>query len=349
MSLIPKDWTPEGARELRLLRDEPPPLEPPEPLGMVVRSPAMRRLIDLAQRVARVDSTVLISGESGTGKERVAKLVHNASSRAPGPFVAVNCGAITETLLESELFGHVRGAFTGALQERPGLFESANGGTLLLDEVGEVSPAMQVKLLRVLQEREIRRVGESISRAIDVRVLAATNRELAQEIAEGRFRMDLYYRLHVVELPVPPLRQRREDILPLARILLAEAANRLNRPVTELSQRTVDQLVRYNWPGNVRELENAMERVVALAQGGQAELEDLPEEVRQAVPVPLLTAPVKHLDAIEKDYILAVLELNDGNQARSAEQLGIGSATLYRKLKSYGLTRTCPGHYRKQA
>jgi transcriptional regulator with PAS, ATPase and Fis domain len=309
----------------------------------------MRRLIDLAQRVARVDSTVLISGESGTGKERVAKLVHNASSRARGPFVAVNCGAITETLLESELFGHVRGAFTGALQERPGLFESANGGTLLLDEVGEVSPAMQVKLLRVLQEREIRRVGESASRAIDVRVLAATNRELTQEMAEGRFRPDLYYRLHVVELPVPPLRRRREDILPLALTLLAEAANRLNRPVTELSPRAADQLLRYDWPGNVRELENAMDRVVALAQGGLAELEDLPEEVRQAVPVPLLTAPVKHLDAIEKEYILAVLELNGGNQARSAEQLGIGSATLYRKLKSYGLTRTCPGPCRKQA
>jgi transcriptional regulator with PAS, ATPase and Fis domain len=344
MPLIQEDWTRQGAREIRLVRDERPEL-----LGMVVRSPAMRQLIDLAQRVARVDSTVLISGESGTGKERVAKLVHNASSRAPGPFIAVNCGAITETLLESELFGHVKGAFTGALQERPGLFESANGGTLLLDEVGEVSPAMQVKLLRVLQEREIRRVGESTSRAIDVRVLAATNRELAQEIAEGRFRMDLYYRLHVVELQVPPLRQRREDILPLARILLAEAASRLNRPVTELSPRTADQLLRYDWPGNVRELENAMERVVALAQGAHAELEDLPDEARQAIPIPLLTAPVKHLDAIEKEYILAVLELNAGNQARSAEQLGIGSATLYRKLKSYGMTRACPGHDRKQA
>ena len=237
-------------------------------MGMVARSPAMRQLIDLSQRVAKVDSTVLISGESGTGKERVARMVHNASSRAPGPFIAVNCGAITETLLESELFGHVKGAFTGAMQERPGLFESANGGTLLLDEVGEVSPAMQVKLLRVLQEREIRRVGESTTRAIDVRVLAATNRELTQEIAEGRFRMDLYYRLHVVELPVPPLRKRREDILPLARILLAEAAGRLNRPVSELSARAADQLLRYDWPGNVRELENAMERAVALAQGG---------------------------------------------------------------------------------
>jgi DNA-binding NtrC family response regulator len=321
-----------------------------EPMGMVARSLAMRQLIDLALRVARVDSTVLISGESGTGKERVAGLVHHASSRAPGPFIAVNCGAITETLLESELFGHVKGAFTGALQERPGLFESANGGTLLLDEVGEVSPAMQVKLLRVLQEREIRRVGESTTRAINVRVIAATNRDLAQEIAEGRFRMDLYYRLHVVELQVPPLRQRREDILPLARILLSEAAARLNRPVSELSSRAADQLLRYHWPGNVRELENAVERAVALAQGGHAEVEDLPEEVRQAIPVPLVTSPVKHLEAIEKDYILAVLDLNGCNQARTAEQLGIGTATLYRKLKRYGMTRSaCPGALRKQA
>jgi transcriptional regulator with PAS, ATPase and Fis domain len=307
--------------------------------GMVVRSPAMRQLIDLAQRVARVDSTVLITGESGTGKERVARLVHTASSRAPGPFVAVNCGAITETLLESELFGHVKGAFTGALQERPGLFESANGGTLLLDEVGEVSPAMQVKLLRVLQEREIRRVGESASRPIDVRVIAATNRELTQEIAEGRFRMDLYYRLHVVELPVPPLRNRREDILPLARILLAEAAVRLDRTVSGLSPRAAGQLLRYGWPGNVRELENAMERAVALAQDGHAEVEDLPGEVRRAVPVPLTAAPVKPLEEIEKEYILAVLDLNAGNQVRTAEQLGIGTATLYRRLRSYGLTR----------
>jgi len=328
----------EDARGSGLFRLEPQ--EPPEPMGMIVRSPAMRQLIDLAQRVARVDSTVLISGESGTGKERVARLVHNASSRAPGPFVAVNCGAITETLLESELFGHVKGAFTGAMQERPGLFESANGGTLLLDEVGEVSPAMQVKLLRVLQEREIRRVGESTSRSIDVRVIAATNRELSQEIAEGRFRKDLYYRLHVVELTVPPLRRRREDLLPLARALLAEAAARLGRPVSGLSLRAADQLLRYAWPGNVRELENAMERAVALAHEVHADLEDLPEEVRQALPVQPATSPVKPLEAIERDYILAVLEINAGNQARTAQQLGIGSATLYRKLKSYGLTRS---------
>ena len=337
--------------ELRLaedrLRDRRPSPAPPVPKGedwrgMIARSAPMRRLLDLTRRIAKVDSTLLITGESGTGKERVARLVHEASSRAGGPFIAVNCGAITETLLESELFGHVRGAFTGAVTERAGLFEAANGGTLLLDEIGEVTPAMQVKLLRVLQEREVRRVGDSQSRSIDVRVIAATNRELALEMAEGRFRKDLYYRLNVVELHVPALRERREDLLPLARVLLAEAALRLNRPASGLSPRAADQLLRYPWPGNVRELENAMERAVALAQGHLTELEDLPEEVRQAVPRPTLAQPAKSLGEIEKDYILAVLDRNGGNQARTAGELGIGSATLYRKLKAYGGSRQRP-------
>jgi DNA-binding NtrC family response regulator len=310
--------------------------------GLIARSAAMRRLIDLALRVAGVDSTVLVSGESGTGKERVARLVHQASTRASGPFIAVNCGAITETLLESELFGHAKGAFTGAQQERLGFFESANGGTLLLDEVGEVPPPMQVRLLRVLQEREVRRVGESASRPIDVRVIAATNKELAREVAEGRFRQDLYYRLHVVELAVPPLRRRREDLLPLARHLLAGIAGRLNRPAPELSALAADHLLRYPWPGNVRELENAMERLVVLARAGRADLEDLPEEVRQAPPAALdpLAGRVPTLEAMEREYILAVLALNAGNQTRTAEQLGIGSATLYRKLRRYGVTRS---------
>ena len=214
-----------------------------DPLGMIVRSPAMRRVIDLARRIAKVDSTALITGESGTGKELIAHLVHDESARASGPFIAVNCGAITESLLESELFGHARGAFTGAAQERAGLFEAANGGTLLLDEIGDVSPGMQVKLLRVLQEREIRRVGENKSRPVNVRVMAATNRELAADIASGRFRKDLYYRLNVVQVHVPALRDRREDILPLARVLLSDAADRIKRPVTGLSPRAADQLL----------------------------------------------------------------------------------------------------------
>jgi len=309
-----------------------------EPLGLVAKSPAMRQLVDLASRVAKVDSTVIITGESGSGKERVARLVHEESTRAAGPFIAVNCGAITETLLESELFGHARGAFTGANQDHLGLFEAANGGTLLLDEIGEVSPAMQVKLLRVLQEREVRRVGESKSRSVDVRVLAATNRDLAHGVASGAFRKDLYYRLKVVELHVPPLRDRRDDILPLARVLLADAAIRMKRKISGLAPRAADQLLRFEWPGNVRELENAMERAVALARGTRVELDDLPEEIRQAFLKPIATGgAVRPLEEIEKEYIVAALELNGGNQTRTAEQLRIGSATLYRKLKSYGL------------
>ena len=311
-----------------------------EPLGIVAKSPVIRQVVDLARRVAKVDSTVLITGESGSGKERIARLVHDDSTRAAGPFIAVNCGAITESLLESELFGHARGAFTGATQDRPGLFEAASGGTLLLDEVGEVSHGMQVKLLRALQEREIRRVGENKSRPINVRILAATNRDLAHSVAGGAFRQDLYYRLKVVELHMPPLRERRDDILPLARVLLADAAVRMKRQITGIAPRAADQLLRYTWPGNVRELENAMERAVALARGTRVELEDLSEEVRQAVPRPLASAgAVRPLDEIEREYILAALELNGGNQTHTAEQLEIGSATLYRKLKSYGSIR----------
>ena len=309
-----------------------------EPLGIVAKSVAMAQLVDLARRVAKVDSTILITGESGSGKERVARLVHEESTRSAGPFVAVNCGAITETLLESELFGHARGAFTGATQDRPGLFESANSGTLLLDEVGEVSPGMQVKLLRALQEREIRRVGENKSRKVDVRVLAATNRDLAHGVAGGSFRQDLYYRLKVVELHVPPLRERRDDILPLGRVLLADAALQMKRKITGLAPVAADQLLRYEWPGNVRELENAMERAVALARGTRVEIEDLPEEIRQAVTAPVATkGKVRPLDEVEKEYIISALDLNDGNQTHTAQQLRIGSATLYRKLKSYGL------------
>ena len=309
-----------------------------EPLGVIAKSSSMRQVVDLARRVAKVDATVLITGESGSGKERIARLLHDESTRAAGPFIAINCGAITETLLEGELFGHARGAFTGANHDRPGLFEAANGGTLLLDEVGEISPGMQVKLLRALQEREVRRVGENRSRKVDVRIVAATNRDLAQGVAGGDFRQDLYYRLNVVELRVPPLRERTDDVLPLARVLLADAALRMKRKLTGLAPRAADQLLRYPWPGNVRELENAMERAAALARGSRVELEDLSEEIRQALHKPVAAAgTVLPLEDVEKEYILAALELNGGNQTQTAEQLKIGAATLYRKLKSYGM------------
>ncbi len=314
--------------------------EADEPLGIVAKSASMRQILDLARRVAKVDSTVLITGESGSGKERIARLLHDESMRAKGPFIAVNCGAISETLLESELFGHLRGAFTGANHDRPGLFEAAHTGTLLLDEIGEVSPAMQVKLLRVLQEREIRRVGENKNRKVDVRLLAATNRDLTQCVADGTFRQDLYYRINVVALRVPPLRERKEDILPLARVLLAEAALRMKRKISGLAPDAADQLMRYEWPGNVRELENAMERAVALTlpRTNRVELEDLPEEVRQAFPkLQAIKGTVRSLEEVEKEYILTMLAVNEGNQTHTAKQLQISLTTLYRRLKSYGL------------
>jgi two-component system response regulator HydG len=310
-----------------------------DPSGIVARSAPMRLTLDLARRVAKVDSTVLVTGESGAGKERVARLVHDASARAGGPFVAVNCGAIPEALLESELFGHARGAFTGASHDRVGLFEAAAGGTLFLDEVGELPAGTQVKLLRALQERSVRRVGENRSRPVDARIVAATNKDLAEEVAARRFRRDLYYRLRVVELRVPPLRDRREDLLPLARALLEEAAARMKRPPLRLTPAAADQLARHPWPGNVRELANAMERAVALAPRPRVQIDDLPEEVRRAAPIPSPAAGVRPLEEIERDYILAALEQNGGNRTETAEQLGVGASTLYRKLKRYARRR----------
>jgi DNA-binding NtrC family response regulator len=295
----------------------------------------MQRVLDLARRVAKVDSTVLVTGESGVGKERIARFIHDESTRVSGAFVAINCGAVPETLLESELFGHAKGAFTGASQDRPGLFEAANGGTLFLDEIGEVPPPMQVKLLRALQEREVRRVGENKNRKVNVRVIAATNRDLVAEVNAARFRQDLYYRLRVVELRVPPLRERREDILPLARQFLTEVGARIGRKTTGFTPRAANQLVRYGWPGNVRELENAVERAVVLAKGSRLDLEDLPEEVVLALPSSYASGDVRPLEEVERNYILAVLEANDGDKSRTAEQLQIGTATLYRKLKQY--------------
>ena len=311
---------------------------PLEASGVVAQSAAMEKVLELAHRVAKVDSTILITGESGVGKERIARLIHDESPRMGGPFVAINCGAVPEGLLESELFGHAKGAFTGASQDRPGLFEAANGGTLLLDEIGEVPPPMQVKLLRTLQEKEVRRVGENKSRPFNVRLLAATNRDLTAEVNAARFRQDLYYRLRVIELRVPALRDRREDILSLARLFLAEASVRTGRKVSSFTPRAAQQLVRYAWPGNVRELENAVEHAVVLAKGSRVDLEDLPDEIGLALPGAPAPGDIRPLEAIERDYILAVLHANQGNKVQAAHQLQIGTATLYRKLKQYEAT-----------
>lgn len=302
---------------------------------IVARSAQMKRSIELAKQVARVDSVVLITGESGSGKERIAQLIHSESARMKGPFLAVNCGAVTESLLESELFGHVRGAFTGAIQDRTGLFEAARGGTLFLDEVGELPATMQVKLLRVLQERQVRRVGENRAREVDVRLIAATNRNLVEEVARGSFREDLFYRLKVIHLPIPALRERKDDVLPIARFFLEKLCRRLGRQgLTGFSPSTADLLLKHDWPGNVRELENAVEHAVVLAPGPIVEPADLPLELRTDTPV----APAASggtLAEVERLHILATLAAVDGNQTRAAKQLGIGTATLYRKLREY--------------
>jgi DNA-binding NtrC family response regulator len=325
-------------RRLRTRRQELARLAPEaeDRSGLVVRSEAMRRVLDLARRVAKVESTTLVTGESGVGKERLARLIHDESSRSAGPFVAVNCGAVTETLLESELFGHARGAFTGADRDRAGFFEAATGGTLFLDEIGEISAGMQVKLLRALQEKEVRRVGESRSRPVDVRVVAATNRSLPDEVGAGRFRQDLFYRLRVIELRIPPLRDRPEDILPLARVFLAETARRMSRKLTGFTPRAADQLVRHPWPGNVREVQNAIEHAVALSSGSRVDVEDLPEELRTALPRARSTGATRSLEDVEREYILAAVEAAGGNRTRAAADLRIGLATLKRKLKRYG-------------
>ena len=302
--------------------------------GLVIRSESMKTLLGQARRVAAVDTSLLLQGESGAGKERIARYIHDASGRQAGPFVAINCAAVPESLIESELFGHARGSFTGATSDRAGLFESAKGGTLLLDEVAELPLPMQSKLLRVLQEREVRRVGENKMRAIDVRVIAATHRDLAAEVKAGRFREDLFFRLRVIELLVPPLRERPEDILPLARQALARAAAREKLPLKELSPEATRRVLAHPWPGNVRELLNAMERALVLAPGKRIEASDLPPDVKQAAP-PRASSEHRTLAEVEREAILSTLAAERGSRARTAEHLAIGQATLFRKLKQY--------------
>lgn len=326
-------------RRLTLRRRELARVTVQEPkTGLVVQSEKMLRVLDEAHRVAHVDSTVLLIGESGVGKEVLARLIHDESARAAHPFIAVNCAAVPDALIESELFGHTRGAFTGATQDRVGLFEAANRGTLLLDEIGDLPAAMQVKLLRVLQEREIRRVGENRARHVDVRVLAATHRDLGAEVSSGRFRKDLYYRLRVIEIRIPPLRERREDVLPMARRFLTETAGRLNLPVSGFAPPAADRLLQWSWPGNVRELQNVVERAIVLARGNRVDVDDLPEDMRVESRDRNPDGP-RTLAAVERDHILQILESVDGNRTKAAAVLGIGPATLFRKLKAYGHPR----------
>ena len=320
---------------------------PYEQGGLVGRSPVMIGLYKEIARVAPTRSTILIVGESGAGKELVARAIHQHSTRSGGAFVAVNCGALTETLLEAELFGHVRGAFTGAVSDRKGLWEEAAGGTLFLDEIGETSPAFQVKLLRALQEGEIRRVGASRAIQVDARILAATNRNLDQDVKAGKFREDLFYRLSVVTLRVPALKERRTDIPLLAERFLSVVVEREGHSQLKLSEEAIRTLVAYSWPGNVRELESAIEYAVLHTRGHEIAPEDLPEKLQSAQvraaarsPLSALFEDLPILDELERRYLLYVLEVAGGNRTRAAEILGIDRRTLYRMIERFGMQST---------
>jgi len=312
-------------------RDAPPLL--------VGKSPAMASLLMTIAQVAPTSSTVLLLGETGTGKELVARAIHQASQRAGKRFLAVNCGAFSEDLLASELFGHEKGAYTGAMERKAGLFEAADGGTLFLDEVGEMTPSMQVRLLRVLQERKLMRVGGTADIPVDVRVVAATNKDLAAEAETGAFRLDLYYRLNVITLRLPALAQRREDIPLLARHFLLKYSELLGRDVREIAPEVLQALAAYPFPGNIRELENLMERAVVLAEGPVVELRHLPPDL-QLDQQQLKTSRqggMATLEENERQHILWVLEQTGGNKSRAAEILDIDRASLWRKLKRAGL------------
>jgi DNA-binding NtrC family response regulator len=330
--------------------------------SLIFASPAMTRLGVLIQRIAPRDVTVLLTGESGTGKERVAEALVSASQRADKPFLRFNCAALTAELAEAELFGHTKGAFTGAVKSRPGLFREADGGTILLDEIGELPATVQAKLLRVLQEGEVRPVGEEQSIKVDVRIIAATHRDLMQMSAEGKFREDLYYRLKVVHLTIAPLRERLEDLPVLARHFLGEFSRRFGVGPFKLTPSLLERLNAYHWPGNVRELENAIESVVALSHGNELDLSLLPSSPRAAAPAdahaptaaatPMAAAAAAapggadaaafdlkaRMDAYERGMIVSALEAARGNRSLAARQLGINRATLHGKLRKYGLT-----------
>jgi len=311
-----------------------------DPGGIIGSSPPMRQLLDMLSTIAPSEATVLITGESGTGKELIAKAIHANSSRKNGPYVAVNCAALTETLLESELFGHEKGAFTGAERRRDGRFQMADKGTIFLDEIGEISMTMQVKLLRAIQEREVQRVGGDHAIKVDVRILAATNRDLMHEMELGRFRQDLYYRLNVVTLSLPPLRDRVEDIPLLATHFLKKFASKNGKQVKGFTPEAMDRLLKYPWPGNVRELENGVERAVVLLAGEYIREQDLPSAIALsgagASPAGVNIQDMT-LDEIERVAILEALESAGGNKSETARKLGITRKTLHAKLQRYGV------------
>jgi len=319
------------AQSRRRLRE----LGTPTPSSLAeVRSKTFGRVLQLASRVARFDSSLLITGESGVGKEVLARLIHDQSPRARGPFVPITCSALPETLLESELFGHRTGAFTGAVRDRKGLFEEARGGTIFLDEIGDVPPSMQVKLLRVLQERAVVPLGENTPRPIDARVMAATHRDLEAAVREGAFREDLLYRLRVIEIRVPPLRERPEDVLPLARYFAGRFESRLHIPHIVLDASCLETLQRYAWPGNVRELENVIERAAVLSEDGRIRNEHLPSDLLEPG-VTTTTGGARTLASVERAHIEAVLREAGGSPGRAARILGVSPSTLWRKARTW--------------
>lgn len=305
--------------------------------GMVIRSKPMQEIINLADRIARIPSPVVITGDSGVGKEVVARYIHSRSFNDEQPFIGINCGAFSEDLLESELFGHVKGAFTGAHRDHKGLFEEASGGTLFLDEIAETSPKMQVKLLRVLQEKEIKRVGESRSRKVDARIISATNHNLEEEVEKGNFRKDLFFRLKVMDLKIPALRDRTPDILPLAHQFLQNAREEMGVDVTGVTSEAADLLLRYDWPGNIRELQNVIYRAVALCDESKIVPANLPLELRTSQDNQTLPGRTATLEEMEKMHIENALKRNEDNKKVAAGQLGISLATLYRKIKAYNI------------
>jgi DNA-binding NtrC family response regulator len=314
--------------------------------NLVARSPAMTPVLAMVRRAATSDVSVLLSGESGTGKEVVARAIHSSGDRRPGRFVAVNCGAIPEALLESELFGHVKGSFTGATSDRRGLFEEAEGGTIFLDEVADLPLAMQVKLNRALQERSVRRVGSSEERPIDVRIIAATNLDMKAQVAAGKFREDLFYRLHVFHISLPPLRDRREDI-PLLAAFLLERHSKPDQRIDGFTAEALSALIRFDWPGNVRELENVIERALAVSDGPRIELEALPEEVSSTLR-PRVTRGSDTLlsyreivdlarDRASREYLITIMRDVHGNVTEAAKRAGMERESLHRLLRRYGV------------